>query len=238
LNQLPGAENPVASNNPREAIGKLYDMNFDYQGCELKIEKIQEHIERTFFNDLFFTIISRPEMTATEVVQRHEEQLIMLGPVIERQITELLDPVIERTFNIMNRNGMIPPPPLELAGQGLKIDYISLLAQAQKMMGLQHMDMYLNMTSMVAGIPPDHPVFIKNDYDAFQDEYAMRLGIPPEVTRSPEMVAAIQQQQAAERQRQERMEAMANMPEDIKKLSQAKTDDDNVLTDVVDMVTE
>jgi hypothetical protein len=238
MNVLPGGANYVSANDPKDAIGKLFDMRFDYAGTEGKIERVQANIERTFYNDLFFTIINRPEMTATEVLQRHEEQLIMLGPTIERQITELLDPVLERTFMVMERAGMIPPVPMELEGQPLKVDYISLLAQAQKMMGLQHMDMFLQVVTATTGIPIDHPTSDKLDMDAYLDEYALRLGINPEITRSPEVVAQIRQmkQQAIEQQQQ--MELLSQAPDAAKKLAGAKTDEKNALTDIIEQVTQ
>jgi hypothetical protein len=236
LNMLPGGVNPVTANDPKDAIGKLFDMRFDYAGTEAKIERIQSNVERTFYNDLFFTIINRPEMTATEVLQRHEEQLIMLGPTIERQITELLDPMLERTFNVMDRAGMIPPVPPEMEQQPLKVDYISLLAQAQKMMGLQHMDMFLNIATATTSIDPQHPTSDKIDTDAYLDEYALRLGISPEITRSPQVVAQIRQmkQQQMEQERQQQM--LMDAADGAKTLSGAKTDEKNALTDVVDAI--
>ena len=115
LNALPGGVNYMASNDPREAIGKLFDMNFNYPAAEAKIEQVKNTIHTIFKRDLFLLITDRPEMTATEVVERSQEKLIMIGPVTERQIPDVLEPMLTRTFNIMSRFGMIPPPPPELS---------------------------------------------------------------------------------------------------------------------------
>ena len=54
----------------------------------------------------------------------------------ERLNDELLDPLIDRTFAIMLRVGLIPPPPQQLQGQSIKVEYTSILAQAQKLLGI------------------------------------------------------------------------------------------------------
>ena len=78
LNALPGGVNYMPANDPRDAIGKLFDMNFDYPGAENKIAAIQQMIHTIFKRDLFLLITDRPEMTATEVVERSQEKLIMI----------------------------------------------------------------------------------------------------------------------------------------------------------------
>jgi hypothetical protein len=75
-------------------------------------------------------------MTATEVAERHEEKLLMLGPVLERLHNELLDPLIDTTFSRMIEAGAVPPPPEELLGVELNVEYVSVMAQAMKLTGI------------------------------------------------------------------------------------------------------
>ena len=56
----------------------------------------------------------------------------MLGLVLERLHDELLQPLVARVFRIMVHNGLIPPPPRGLDSNGLQVEFISILAQAQK----------------------------------------------------------------------------------------------------------
>jgi len=236
LDMLPGGINYIATNDGKDAVGKLFDMNFDYAGVEARIGRLQELIQRLFFNDLFFTIVTGKEMTATEVLQRHEEQLIMLGPTIERQTSEVLDPIIERVFMCMLRANMIPPPPMEMIGQSLKIDYVSTLAQAQKMLGISNMRAFKQDAMEIAQVSEDG--IIKVNWEEYLDQEAFKLGIPAGITRSKEEVAAIKeaQVQAAEQERQDAM--MMQAADDVKKLSQADTSGKNALTDVVEAVSE
>ena len=79
-------------------------------------------------------------MTAREVSERNAEKMLMLGPVLDRLRSELFQPLIERVYGIMDRAGKIAFPPPELAGQPIKVEFISILAQAQKQAGLSAID--------------------------------------------------------------------------------------------------
>jgi hypothetical protein len=228
LNTLPGGVNFTAANDPKESISRLYDMHFDYKGVEYKIERVQEMIHTIFKRDLFLLITDRPEMTATEVVERSQEKLILIGPVTERQIPDVLEPMLSRVFDIMSRFNMIPPPPLELAGQPLKIDYVSLLAQAQKMLGLQGLRSYVDMARSVIEVQPNATV--KTDFDFILDEYAAALSLPPQVTRPPEEVNLVRQQQQQIEQLAQEVELLKQGSEVAKNLASASTDEDNALT--------
>ena len=219
LNTLPGGVNPTASNDPREAISKLFDMNFDYKGVEYKIERVQDMIHTIFKRDLFLLITDRPEMTATEVVERSQEKLIMIGPVTERQISDVLEPMLSRVFSIMTRFGMIPPPPAELAGQPLKIDWISLLAQAQKMLGLQGLRSYTEMARSVAEVNPDS--IFKTNFDFLLDEYAAGLALPPQITFADDEAAELRQIAKQQQQLAQEVETLKQGSEAVKNVAQA-----------------
>ena len=206
VNSLPGGINYTPSADNRDVVKRLFDMRFDYQAAELKIERIKEAIHSIFKRDLFLLIADRPEMTATEVVERSQEKIILIGPVIERYIHEVLNPLLERVFQIMNRAGAIPPPPFELMGQSLKIEYISVLAQAQKMIGLQNMRSYLDAATAVAAINPMSVE--KTDWDQFMQETADRLAIAPNITLPDEIVAARREQAAQMQQMMAEMEML------------------------------
>ena len=76
------------------------------------IQDVRQRIAGAFYSDLFMMIASQPvgRMTATEVAERHEEKLLMLGPVLERLHGEILSPLIEITFARMVEAGIVPIP--------------------------------------------------------------------------------------------------------------------------------
>lgn len=95
------------------------------------IAKIKEQIARTFFADIM-RMTDRANMTATEVVQRTAEQMRLLGPLIGRLEAEMLGPLIERTFGILTRMGLLPPAPESMQDEEFTVEYVSPIATAQK----------------------------------------------------------------------------------------------------------
>jgi len=76
------------------------------------INDVRQRIQSAFYADLFLMVSQQSQnMTATEVAERHEEKMLMLGPVLERLQNELIDPLIEITFSAMVNAGVLPPPP-------------------------------------------------------------------------------------------------------------------------------
>ena len=110
----------------------------------------------------------------------------MLGPTIERQHNEELQPLIGSAFARMVRSGHRPPPPEELQGHELRVEYISMLAQAQRAVATSAVDRFVGSLGVVAGIKPD--VVDKFDADRWADEYSDMLGVDPSLIVSGEQV--------------------------------------------------
>lgn len=207
----------VDNTDPNMSFRPLYQVNPDMPGQVTAIMDSREIIKKAFFADLFLAILRNPnkQMTATQVNAINQEQMMMIGPVYERLDYELLDPMIIRTFGIMDRLGLLPPPPEDLAGQELKIEYISLLAQAQQMVGLEGIDRLTTFVGTVAqiqagaGVQPD--VLDKIDVHESVDQYARMLGVQASIVRSDESVAAMQMQRQQEQAQAQQMAAMQQM---------------------------
>lgn len=231
VSTLPGGINYVDDMDGK-GIGPLYEMNFDIGAVSNEIAITEQRINRAFFADLFLMLsMTRKDMTATEVAERHEEKLLMLGPVLERLNDELLDPLIDRYFGVMNRLGMLPPPPPELEGVDLKVEHISIMAQAQKMVATAGIDRAVGFIGQVAQFRPD--VLDKLDVDQTVDEYLDMLGVPPTIINSDDEVAAMRQERAAMQQQQMQMEQQAQAAQAAATLSKADTSGDNALSELV-----
>jgi hypothetical protein len=114
---------------------------------------------------------------------------------------------------------MIPPAPQELEGEELEIDYISSLAQAQKLAGLRSTQAYIAVGIDLSAAVPE--VLDKMDVDKIMDEVADITGIPPALNRSDDEVQEIrtQRQQAID---ETKGDEQVNMDvERMKALSQA-----------------
>lgn len=174
----------------------------------------------------------RRDITAREIEERHEEKLLALGPVLEQLNQDLLDPLIEITFQMMLRQGLIPPPPQELQGVNLKIEYISVMAQAQKMVGISGIERFAQFKTQLASTNPS--VNDKCDDDHMLDRYADMTSLPPGIIRTDEMVAQIRQQRNQQAAAQAKAEQMVNMSKSAKNLSESSVASDNALTKILD----
>lgn len=225
LSLIPGAQN-IDPDPSGKGISSLYDINFDYRGITEKIEDVRNQLQRGYFVDLLKMIAARPGLqppTATEVAERHEEKVILLSPILERFHTDLLNPLIKRSFNIMLRNGVLPEPPPEIQGERIKVEYTSLLAQTQKLMGLAPIETYLGFLGSASGLNP--AMLDKVDFDEMAEEFADASGVPPKIILSDETVRAIRDARAKQQQQMQSMEQAAALVEGVKGLGQSKTKD-------------
>lgn len=237
LDTLPGGVSYVDTASPNGGIRTAFETNLDLSHLLMDIQDVRERINKSFYADLFLMLANsnNPQMTATEVAERHEEKLLMLGPVLERLQNEILDPLIEATFAKMVGSGIVPPPPPELQGMELNVEYVSMLAQAQRAVSTNSIDRFVGNLGAVAGIKPE--VLDKFDADKWADAYADMLGIDPELIVPSEQVAMIRQQRAQQQAQMQQAAMMQSGAETAAKLASAKTNEDNALTSVMDAFT-
>lgn len=230
VNTYPGGLTYSDSVTGQHGLRPLYQINPPLGALETKIQNVVSRIQQGFFNDLFLLIVGAPVsgMTATEVVQRHEEKLLMLGPVLERVHSELCDPAIERVFGMLLRGGMLPEIPDDLRGKDLNIEYISMLAQAQKLMGANTIHQFLGVAGNMASVQPE--VLDGVNFDEALKKYADIVNLDPEIMRSEDEVAAIRQQRAEQAAAQQAAQTAMNAAQGAKTLSEADMTKNNALT--------
>ncbi len=148
-----------------------------------------------------------PQMTATEVLQRAEDRMRLLGPVVGRAQAELLGPLLERVFGLMLRAGRLPEPPQILLQPDVKlrITYQSLMFKAQEQTEANGL---LRVAQLISPFMAADPTVM----DVFNTEMiARRLGqvysLNPQFFRSQREVSEMRQQ----RQEQQAMQAQLEM---------------------------
>ena len=155
-------------------------------------------------------------MTATEVLQRNEEKMRLLGPVLGRLQSELLQPLISRCFALLLRSGVLPPAPEQLQGQDIEIEYVSPLAKAQKMTELQSMLRGFEVMMQVSEIAP---VMDYLDSDRLVKYLVETTGIPARVIRSDEEVARLRREQQQQQQQAQQMQAQQMLSEQARNVA-------------------
>lgn len=224
INFIPGAANTVSGNNS-QGIKPIYQPNIDLSGITAKINDTKDAIKRAYAADLFLMLdqIEKGQMTAREVMERTQEKLQQLAPVVERLQFEFLSPIIERVYNILERSGAFPEFPPEaleaLKGEELKIEYISPLAQAQKLSGLIAIEQAFSFVASIAQMYPE-ALDKLNPIEAV-DKYYEWLGGPAAIRRSDEEVAKIQEQRQQAMAQQQQAGAIAAAAQPAKDYAQA-----------------
>lgn len=226
---LPGEINYVDVQSGAQSFRPVYEVQPRTAELEQKQESVRRRIQKAFFEDLFLMLATsdRREITAREIDERHEEKLLALGPVLEQINDDLLDPLIDIMFHIMQRQGLIPPAPDALSGQELKVEYISIMAQAQKLIGLGTIERFTGFAGSVAQF--EETALDKLNVDEIIDVYAEMTGVPPGITRTDEEVAEMRAQRNQAAQQQQQMESLQSGAAAAKDLSGAEITENNVL---------
>lgn len=192
-------------------IGLSYEMMND----------LRERIRTTFFLDQL-QFQGAPRMTATEVVERTERTLRLLGPTLGRLQSEFLGPMIERIYGVLSRAGRLPEPPESISELELKIEYVSPLARAQRQTETQGIMRTLEFVGPIAGMDPQAAQIIKGA-DTVR-HIAELNGVPPMLLKSDDdLMAEMQAQQQAQAAQQQMMQGAEVMDMMQKGADVAKT---------------
>lgn len=182
-------------------------------------EGIRNRVREMFYVDQL-QLNNGPQMTATEVLQRSEEKMRLLGPVTGRAQAELLGPLIKRVFGLLRRAGRLPDPPEALYEPGvkLKIIYQSPLMKSQDQTEANGL---LRVAQLMGPFMSLDPTVM----DVFNPEAIARgLGkmysIRPEFFRSEEEVAAVKQQRQEMQQQQQMAQLMQTGGSGLKDMAQ------------------
>lgn len=220
-----------------EAIGPLYNIQYDINGTNNDIIDIRQQIREIFYNDVLAMLSQAPGIqpkTKAEVDALQEEKLVFLGPVLERHFSEVDSRILTRVFNMAVRRRLIPPPPPELAGRPLEIEYISVLAEAQKRIGASAVS---NTTAFVTQLGQLIPTAMdKLSVDDTIDIYAETQGAPANMLNDAETVSKIRGARVQQEQmmmQQQMVSTLAQGAKGVKDLAKSPTDEENALTALV-----
>jgi len=219
LDIRPGALNPNALTGGNDQVRPVLTVVPDIKGTLLKTQELKEAINKGLFINLFQSILSAPDVrrTATEVQARREEGLFALGTVVERFTTEGLNPMLDRTFRILFEKGLFPEPPEELQGQELKVEYTSILSQAQKAGALNSIERFLGFIQVAA---QTHPEIVDSfNFDKAADEVGQT--IPAELLNDQKKREEIREERRQEQLLRDQAEAAAQGADNLNKIADA-----------------
>ncbi|HBS7582714.1 TPA: phage tail protein [Klebsiella pneumoniae] len=227
---LPGDITYIDQVTGQDGFKPAYLVNPNTADLLADIQDTRQIINSAYFVDLFMMLqnINTRSMPVEAVIEMKEEKLLMLGPVLERLNDECLNPLIDRTFSIMARKNLLPPPPDVLQGMPLRIEYISVMAQAQKSIGLSSLSSTVGFIGQLAQAKPE--ALDKLNVDQAIDAFAEMSGVSPTVIVPQEQVEQVREQRAQQQQQQQMVAMGMAAAQGAKTLSEAQTADPSVLT--------
>lgn len=230
ISTIPGGINYLPMADVNQQIKPLFQMPANATNGLLEdIQDTRQIIDHAYFVDLFrmMQTVNTRSMPVEAVAEMREEKLLMLGPVLQRLDSELLDKLINRTFGMMAENNLLPMPPDEMQGMQLKVEYISVMAQAQKAIGVSSIERFIGFTSGVGQFKPD--ALDKINVDETIDAYAASIGVPPSVVATNEQVAQIREQRAQQQAMAQQMQMAQAAVSGAQALGNTPMDDNSAL---------
>lgn len=230
----PGGMIPFDQTQAGGGIRSAFEVTLELRELLEDIVDVRYRIDRAFYVDLFLMIsqASLGQMTATEVVERQQEKLLMIGPVVERMNNELLEPLIDLTFQEMLEVGALPPAPEELLGAELEIEYVSILAQAQRAVGIDSTQQFVADVLNVSQARPD--VLDVLNFDAWARKTAQMRGVSEDLLVDEDSVAQLRKARADAEAAQEQLTAQGEQAKIAKDLSATRADNGSALAAVLE----
>ena len=215
IRTVPGGLNFYRSGT-RERIEPLNIGSNQPLGLQME-EQRRKAIRENFFIDQLLSV-QGSNMTATEVMQKSEEKMRILGPVLGRLQSELLQPLITRCFNILLKNNKFAPPPEVLQAEQIEIEYVSPIAKAQKSGDLSSIMRGIEVFGAVQQVAP---VFDYLDADGLVNHLKDVIGLPAKILKSRAEVEQIREERAAQQQQMAQMQQEMQMAESAGKAAPA-----------------
>ena len=205
--------------NMKEKIEPLFTAGDTRLSVEF-MDMIVQAVRKAYHLDKL-NLVENDRMTATEVNQRRDEQLRLLGPILGRLSRELLKPIIDRVYGIMERKGLFldPPEALEQASN-LSINYVSSIAQAQLSVKADNMARALQSTAMIIEMQPE--VMDNVDGDAYLKQNMEIFNVDPIIMRAEKEVEGMRQSRAEAQQKQAENENATAEADVINKIGQVE----------------
>jgi hypothetical protein len=202
--QLPGRVTFVPNLGKDSGMRTMYTVEPTFlQFMEATIERLQNRIERWFYNDVFM-MISQMEgvqpRNELELTERRGEKLLRLGPVIERNLRELAS-AVNRIIAIMQRRGLIRPMPQSLARMQIEIKFVSKLALVQQAAATAGMERTLSMAGRMEAAMPG--TLDNVNKDKFIHDYGEKLEFPANLWNTDQERDDLRKQRAQQQQKAE-----------------------------------
>ena len=185
------------------------------RASDVKISFEQAQQRRVSIQNAFkfslMQLLNRPQMTATEFLGQKQTQLQLLAPNLARIHTYGLAPWVKRRGRMLIRKGLFPPPPPEMMGQKIEVEFVSPLAKAMKAGIGQATMQWVSAIGQLQAADPQGGAMDNVDTDGVAAILHDAFGPPPGAMRDPKQVAQMRSDRAQAQAQQTQLEQAGNV---------------------------
>lgn len=205
-----------ATSAAQGGLKRVFEINPAIGSLIQDVTDLRDQVEKLYFADYLLYLTRNPKTrTAREVDAVVSEQQLIIGPNLQALNWTYNQPVVEFVAAyVLDEDPYLEPPPPDLQGQVVDIDFISVFAQAQKSADLPSIDRYIAMISNVGQLRPE--IWDNANLDKLASLYEDRLFLPEGLNNPASKVAALRKEAQAQMQRQQVMENIPAMASAIK----------------------
>lgn len=238
ISTRPGHFTPEDVLEGRKGMRPIYEVRPDLQPIEFKQQQVRERIKMTFFEPIISALLrmEKGQMTAREIEEIHSEKFMLFGPVLEQINFDALTPLIDLGFAYGLMDGIFTDPPQELSGAKLDVEYVSIMAVAQKLSGVDGLERLTQYVTALATGTGDPGVWDVIDTDEAARNYGTYTSVAASIVRPKDAVAQIRAGRVQQAQMAQMMQGIQAGAGAAKDLASAKTNEQNALTDLVGQV--
>lgn len=176
------------------------------------IESTQASVRRKLMADTMTPPYNQP-MTAAETYMRVDMIRQQIGPLYGRAQAEFLVPILERSFGLAYRAGILGEAPEDLQGRNLSFKFISPLARAQQLEDVAAIERLMQSVGSLLEVDPD--ALDNIDTSAMVQVMSQRLGVPTSIMRTEDKLQAFREQKAQAQQQAQAQEQQAAMAQQM-----------------------
>jgi head-to-tail connecting protein len=224
----------VDERDGKNGLTPIHEVNININDVTNDIARKEVRVNRAFYVDMFLMLDQMEGIqprNEKEIAERHEEKLLQLGPVLESVNDDLLEPMTDIEFDRQQFLGMVPEPPDEIAGKLLKVQYESVMAKAQKLVGVAGTERFFSFLGNMAAA---FPVVLKKVKPwAAVDEYSDMMGVSSAIIATDDEAQALVDHEADAQRQQQMAAAIPELAKSAQLLSASDLSTDNALSRVL-----
>ena len=200
---------------------KPFQTNPRFDVTYQEMNRLRDNIESYFFiPQLILPPMQGTPATATEIAVRMQQLEALIGPTLGRLQTDMLDPIVTRTFRVLARSGALPemPQSIEDLGGEVDIEYTSPFAKTQEATNKQSLEQWIGAVANFAQVKPE--VTDIPDWDEVFTQLALMGGVSVKNIRPQEEIDAERKQRNEAMAAQQQGQAMQEMGKGMEAMQQ------------------